>query len=55
MIFEGRLSHKSLLLDVTPYIESLYIIWNGNQYEPFYLLPFQSINLSIFLYFKSQL
>jgi hypothetical protein len=23
MIFEGNLSHKSLLLDVTPYIESL--------------------------------
>jgi hypothetical protein len=23
MIFEGELSHKSLLFDVTPYIESL--------------------------------
>jgi hypothetical protein len=44
MIFEGKISHKSLLLDVTPYIESLYIIWNGIQYEPFYFLPFQSIN-----------
>jgi len=38
MIFEGRLSHKSLLFDVTPYIESLQI-WNGIQYEPFYFLP----------------
>ncbi len=40
MIFEGRFSHKSLLFDVTLYIESLQIIWNGIQYEPFYFLPF---------------
>jgi len=29
MIFEGRISHESVLLDVTPYIESIEIIWNG--------------------------
>jgi hypothetical protein len=40
MIFEGKVSHKILLFDVTPYIESLYIIWNEIQYEPFYSLPF---------------
>jgi hypothetical protein len=40
MIFEGRFSHKSILFDVTLYIESLQIIWNGIQYEPFYFLPF---------------
>jgi hypothetical protein len=41
MIFEGKFSHKSLLFDFTPYIESLYINWNGIQYRPFYFLPFQ--------------
>ncbi len=55
MIFEGRFSHKSLLFDVTLYIESLQLIWNRIQYEPFYFLPFQPINQSIFLYFKSSL
>jgi hypothetical protein len=55
MIFEGIFSHKSLLFDVTLYIESLQISWNGIQYEPFYFLPFQSIDQSIFLYFKSSL
>jgi hypothetical protein len=40
MIFEGRISYKSLFLDATPYIESVYIIWNEIQYEPFYFLPF---------------
>jgi len=53
MIFEGRLSHKSLLFDVTPYIESLYIIWNGIQYEPFYFLPFKLSTNPYFLNFKS--
>jgi hypothetical protein len=47
MIFEGIFSHKSLLFDVTLYIESLQLIWNGIQYEPFYFLPFQPINQSI--------
>jgi hypothetical protein len=35
-----EISYEISLLDVTPYIESLYIIWNGIQYEPFYFLPF---------------
>jgi hypothetical protein len=46
---------KVLLFDVTLYIESLQLIWNEIQYEPFHILPFQPIDQSIFLYFKSSL
>jgi hypothetical protein len=55
MIFEGRLSHKILLFDVTPYIESLQIIWNGIQYEPIYFLPFKLSTNPYFKKFKSPL
>jgi hypothetical protein len=54
-VFDERLSHKVFLSDVMPYIESLWIIWNGIKYQPFYFLLFQSINQSIFLYFESPL
>jgi hypothetical protein len=54
-VFDERRSHKVFLSDVMPYIESLWIIWNGIKYQPFYFLLFQSINQSIFLYFENPL
>ncbi len=53
-IFEGRLSHKSSLFEVTPYIESLYIIWNGIHYEPFFFpIPIYQTFHNIFVLQKS--
>jgi len=43
MIFEERISHKSLLFHVTSHTESLKKIWKKIQYEPFNFLPFQSM------------
>ncbi len=43
-----------LLFHGPSHIESLYEIWNENQYE-LSILPFQSTNSSIFLDFKSSL
>jgi hypothetical protein len=51
MIFQGRISHDILLFDVKPYIESLLMIWNGIQYEPFI---FYHSNLSTNPYFVFQ-
>jgi hypothetical protein len=55
MIFKRRVSHKSLLFHFTPHSESLQIIWNVIQYEPFNFLTFQSIDQSIFLDFINPL
>jgi hypothetical protein len=49
MIFEGIISHKILLFDITPYIESLYIIFNGIQYEPFYFNVTKKLTMKTFI------
>jgi len=53
--FEGRLSHKHTLFHVAPHIELVYRIWNENQSELFNFLPFETINLAVFLDLKSPL
>jgi len=56
MIFEGGLSYIFYYLTLHHIsIESLYIIWNGIQYEPFYFLSFQFVDRSMLLYFKNPL
>jgi hypothetical protein len=49
MIFEGIISHKILLFDITPYIESLWIIFNVIQYEPFYFNGTKNLTMKIFI------